>query len=152
MYRIKSRADSATSHSSGRKQEKTISIIYTPHGVNYKSVVEPYAHAHLLPRNALPLTALFHSVNVEQNPWFMGGVVAAGAPGGLPIAQQLRAQHWIGAHDEDKNNRGMATVWIKSKQYTIKDLQDMLMKGMDDLAIHTKVHLLDVDETLRITG
>jgi len=140
-----------TSRSLRQHTEKPISIIYTPHGVA-PAVLKPYVKHHLGPSDALPLTALFHSVNVETNPWFMGGVVARGAPGGLPIAHELAAKHWISAHDEAKDNRGWATTWIKSRRYSIEDVKRELREAQGVEEGETEVHLLALGQMLRIHG
>lgn len=121
---------SASSSSKGTK-EKTLSVLYSPHGVSYPTVA-PYAFTHLARESALPLTALFHSINVEENPWFMGGMVAAGYPGGEQIVKELGARYWISAHDEVKDNRGWSVTWIKSTALSINDAQ----KKLDDLLCH----------------
>ncbi|KAK4992840.1 hypothetical protein LTR66_006179 [Elasticomyces elasticus] len=120
-YSSASRASRQTVH---RTSEKTLSVIYTPHGVAYP-VVAPYA-AHLESQGALPLTALFHSMTREENPWYLGGVVAAGAPGGMELARKLETRYWISAHDEDKDNRGLATTKIKTVRYNVQETRRML--------------------------
>ncbi|KAF1352070.1 hypothetical protein BDV97DRAFT_275669, partial [Delphinella strobiligena] len=106
-------------------KEKTLSVLYSPHGVSYPTVA-PYARTHLARESALPLTALFHSINVEENPWFMGGMVAAGFPGGEQIVRELGARYWISAHDEVKDNRGWSVAWIKSTAFSRDDAQKKL--------------------------
>lgn len=147
------RNDSKTSSNtlSSQHKEKTLSIIYTPHGLSLHTL-DAYIDSHLLPMQALPLTCLFHSINVEQNPWFMGGLVANGAPGGLRIARELHVRHWISAHDEVKDNRGVATTWIKSRQYGPGEVKQMLREGVEGMSNDTAVHLLGVGENLRIDG
>ena len=148
LSRPPSRADSGIVHASSARSnyEKTLSVIYTPHGVQ-PQVLDSYIANYLRPLSALPVSALFHSINVEENPWFMGGLVAAGAPGGLKIAANVETKHWISAHDEVKDNKGIATVWIKSRQYEVDEVQSMLREaGAGD----TKVHKLGVGEVLRI--
>ncbi|KAK5126337.1 hypothetical protein LTR85_010573 [Meristemomyces frigidus] len=147
------RADSKLDRPETRAhKEKTLSVLYTPHGVSY-TTLSSYIDRHLRPTAAgAPLTALFHSINTEENPWFMGGIVANGAPGGTVIARQLRAKHWISAHDELKDNRGMATTWIKSKQYTVGEVEQMLKEGQIWKDADTQVHALGVGESMRIDG
>ncbi|KAK4549297.1 hypothetical protein LTR36_007756 [Oleoguttula mirabilis] len=135
-------------------KEKTLSVLYTPHGVS-STTLTPYIDRHLRPTSAgAPLTALFHCLNTEENPWFLGGIVANGAPGGTAIARQLRAQHWIGAHDEAKDLRGVATTWIKSRLYTVGDVEGMLREGrvVGRDAAGTEVHALRVGERMRVEG
>lgn len=130
--------------------ESTLSMLYTPHGITRRAI-ESYMSTHLRACNALPLTALFHAVNVEQNPWFMGGRVVSGLPGGIDLINLLGAKHWFSAHDEDKDNRGLATAMIKSKIYTVVQAQDELdvaTRLRTDLP-RTLVFDLDVGETFR---
>ena len=109
-------------------QEKTLSIIYSPHGVNY-SLIRTYASSHLVSYAALPLTALIHSFDRVQNPWWMGGNVSAGLPGGVEISRNLMAKYWIKAHDEDKENSGLAVKKVMTRKYTIGEVKEMLSEG-----------------------
>lgn len=125
--------------SSQSQSKKTLSVLYSPHGVSYTAIA-PYT-AYLAKESALPLTALFHSINIETNPWFMGGVVAAGYPGGEEIVRQLGAQYWISAHDEVKDNQGLSVAWIKSTSYTVENAQQKLdetLRGMQRDARRSK--------------
>jgi hypothetical protein len=135
-------------------REKTISVLYSPHGVPY-TAVEPYASTHLVEESALPLTALFHSINTEENPWFMGGVVAAGYPGGSELVQKLGSKYWISAHDEVKDNRGWSVAWIKSTRYSAEEAQQRLDQEMKDSKkqatnCRTRIVSLEAGERLRI--
>jgi hypothetical protein len=143
----RSRADSGIAPPTRpTNKEKVLSIIYSPHGVS-PSTIAPYLLTYLRPMHALPVTALFHSMNTEQNPWFMGGTVAGGAPLGVQLAKAIGAQHWIGAHDESKDNRGLATIWIKSRQYGVDEVKRMLLEaGMG----RTRALRLAVGETVRV--
>ena len=143
----RSRADSGIAQAPVN-HEQVLSVIYTPHGVS-PSTISRYLLAHLIPLQALPLTALFHSMNVEQNPWFMGGKVAAGVPGGVELAKLTTARNWVGAHDEVKLNKGAATVFIKSRQYDIEEVKTVLVEaGVSG----TRALRLGVGETVRVTG
>ena len=106
------------------KMDQPISVLYTPHGMSY-ATLSPYIR-YLEKLGALPLTALFHSINVEQNPWFLGGLVARGFPGGMEIIRKIGAKYWISAHDEAKDNQGWSTAMIKSTAYSIDDVQEIL--------------------------
>ncbi|KAF2481951.1 hypothetical protein BDY17DRAFT_340065 [Neohortaea acidophila] len=97
-------------------QEQVLSIIYTPHGVS-PSTLRPYISNHLAPLDALPVSLLFHGLTTAENPWYMGGRVANGAPGGVQIAEQFGVRHWIRAHDEEKINKGVATLLTKMRPY-----------------------------------
>jgi hypothetical protein len=140
--------------------EKTISVLYSPHGVSY-TAVESYASSFLAKESALPLTALFHSINTEENPWLMGGIVAAGYPGGADIVRNMGARFWISAHDEVKDNRGWSVTWIKSTVYSAEEAQQKLNEEKKSIASHqqgkpgkgndrTQIVRLDVGERLRI--
>jgi hypothetical protein len=140
--------------------EKTISVLYSPHGVCY-AAVNSYAVSFLAKESALPLTALFHSINTEENPWFMGGIVAAGYPGGAEIVRNLGARFWISAHDEVKDNQGWSVTWIKSTVYSAEDAQQKLDEEKKSTAWsqqgktgrlndRTQIVRLDVGERLRI--
>lgn len=94
----------------------TLSVLYTPHGIP-ASTLTPYIESHLSPLHALPLLLLLHSTTLEQNPWFLGGTVANGAPGGVEIARVTAARNWISAHDEVKDNRGLATVMLRTRRF-----------------------------------
>lgn len=129
-----------------RPKEKVISIIYTPHGVTARTL-ESYIENHLLDLDALPVSALLHSLTVETNPWFMGGVVAAGAPGGVEVAKRVQAKYWVGAHDEVKDNKGMATAFLKTQPYDAEETEELLEEAG---VVGTKVYQLDAGEVLRI--
>lgn len=107
--------------------ERAVSVIYSPHGVNY-SLIEKYASKHLMDIAALPLTLLLHSFDRVNNPWWMGGNIAAGLPGGVEIAQKLMARCWISAHDEDKDNSGVSVMSTKTRKYKIEEVREMLRR------------------------
>ena len=125
--------------------EPTISVLYTPHGMAY-SGLESYIKTHLSVLDALPLTALFHSFNVERNPWLMGGVVVRGFPAGLDLTQKVGARHWISAHDEVKDNKGWATVWIKSRPYSMDEAQKLVNEQVDK---RTNLVILDSGQEMK---
>ncbi|KAK5131387.1 hypothetical protein LTR08_000990 [Meristemomyces frigidus] len=90
------------------KTEKVLSTLYTPHGLS-PSTLHPYLTTHLTPTTApAPLTLLLHGLHTASNPRLLGGRVARGAPGGVPIAKMLRARYWVGAHDGGKVEGGVA--------------------------------------------
>jgi hypothetical protein len=101
---------------------KTISIIYSPHGVSY-SLLRPYASSHLVQCAALPLTALLHSFDRVQNPWWMGGNINSGLPGGIEIAKGLMARCWISAHDEEKDNTGLSVMRVVTRKHHIDEVR-----------------------------
>jgi len=112
-------------------KEKTLSVIYCPHGVNY-NLVKPWASSHLLAESALPLTALLHSFDRLSNPWYLGGNVSAGSPGGLEIARNLFAKAWISAHDEDKISTGLAVMNLKTVKFERDEIRGMLQSSGRD--------------------
>ncbi|KAF2752251.1 hypothetical protein M011DRAFT_463719 [Sporormia fimetaria CBS 119925] len=133
-------------------RSKTLSVIYSPHGVPY-SALHPYASTHLVRESALPLTALLHSFDTVSNPWYLGGNVSAGSPGGTQIARSLYARAWIGAHDADKLNRGVGVRKVRIEQFDAKDVRKMVVGEMERASrLHTKVVDLGVGEVYRIEG
>ena len=118
-----------------------MSIIYSPHGVSFEDVIRPYASSHLVTEAALPLTALLHSFDRVENPWYLGGNVSAGSPGGLQIARSLYAQTWIGAHDADKDNRGLSVKQIRIGKYSVGEIKKMLA---DDWGLKGKPYQIEV--------
>ena len=116
--------------------EKTLSLIYSPHGVSY-NLIRPYASSHLVSSAALPLTTLLHSFDRVQNPWWLGGNVNAGLPGGVEIAHSLMAKCWISAHDEDKENSGLAVKKVTTRKYNAEEVRDMVTKtkGTSDVVV-----------------
>ena len=105
--------------------EKAVSVVYSPHGVDY-SLIRPYASSHLVATAALPLTLLLHSFDRVQNPWWLGGNIEAGVPGGVEIAKNLMAKCWISAHDEEKDNSGLSVKTIKTRKYNKEEVREML--------------------------
>ena len=117
---------SAGNDSQQPNHESVLSVLYTPHGVD-PSLLRPYVTSHLshLP-GAIPLTALFHSLNVESNPKMLGGVISNGAPGGIQLIKEVDARYWIAAHDEEKKNEGLATKLMSSKVYGVEETIKLL--------------------------
>lgn len=79
---------------------------------------------------ALPLTLLLHSFDRVENPWYLGGNVAAGLPGGIEIAQNLMARCWISAHDEDKDNKGLSVMSVKTRKYSKEEVRGLLRQEL----------------------
>jgi hypothetical protein len=93
-------------------------------------LLKSYLTNHLSTLGALPVLALFHSMTAESNPWFMGGKVALGAPGGVQLAKAVGGvRYWISAHDEEKQNLGLATKWCKSRAYGLEEVSGMLAEA-----------------------
>lgn len=106
-------------------KDRTLSVIFSPHGVNYKTL-EPYITSHLVSEAALPLTALLHCFDRVENPWYMGGNVCAGLPGGQEIAQNLCAKAWISTHDAVKETTGVATIKTVIQQYPKEEVESVV--------------------------
>lgn len=133
-------------------REKTLSVIYSPHGVSFDTI-RPYATSHLVSESALPLTALMHSFDCVDNPWWLGGNISAGSPGGLEIARSLYARAWISAHDADKDNRGWAVKQTRIGQFAVDEVRRMFAsspKGKQQSATRTDVISLAAGEEHRI--
>lgn len=145
----------STSHSDASRRanyEKVLSVLYTPHGTSQSSL-EPYIVQHLEPLRALPFTALFHSMNTETNPWYMGGRVCDGAPGAVGVVKAFGAKYWIGAHDEAKEVSGLGTKLVQSRQCGTEEAMEMLRnfnsgRGM----VETEVVVLGTGGRRRFEG
>ncbi|KAK5945959.1 hypothetical protein PMZ80_000098 [Knufia obscura] len=93
-----------------------ISCLYSPHGIPL-SDLKPYIQHHLVPLpGALPLTCLFHSFDYASNPWWFGGNIMMGVDGGMEIARALMARCWVSAHDEVKDDRGVAVRFLRCER------------------------------------
>lgn len=112
---------------------KTISLIYSPHGIAYQ-FLRPYASSHLVSCAALPLTALLHSFDRVQNPWWMGGNINSGLPGGIQIAQNLMAKCWISAHDEEKDNTGLSVMKVVTRKHHVDEVRSTV-GGCTEVAV-----------------
>ncbi|PSN62566.1 hypothetical protein BS50DRAFT_122369 [Corynespora cassiicola Philippines] len=133
-------------------REKTLSVIYSPHGVPF-DIIRPYASSHLVSESALPLSALIHSFDRVENPWYLGGNISAGSPGGLQIARSLYAQAWISAHDADKNNRGLSVRQTRIGKYAMDEIKQMLLENGTDrrkILNHTELVALTSGKEHRI--
>ena len=130
-------------------------MIYTPHGVS-PATLKPYLKHHLSTlKGALPTTALIHSLNVEANPWWMGGLISGGAVGGMKLLEDLDPRYWIGAHDEIKDSSGIAVAWISKTKYTAEETTKLLRKkeGLGTgRGIGTQVIALDCGEQRRLVA
>jgi len=105
-----------------------LSVIYSPHGITYPHLI-PYVTSHLVSKAALPLTLLMHAFDRIQNPWYLGGNISAGMPGGLGIAQNLLAKCWVSAHDEDKESSGLSIKKIVTSKYTVEEVRALAEEG-----------------------
>ncbi|KAF2121874.1 hypothetical protein BDV96DRAFT_482602 [Lophiotrema nucula] len=134
-------------------REKTMSVIYSPHGIPYE-LIRPYASSYLVHEAALPLGALIHSFDRVENPWYLGGNISAGSDGGVQIARSLLAQAWISAHDADKNNRGLSVKQTRINKSPLDDIDKRLHEGLRlgkiNAASQTKIISLASGEEYRI--
>lgn len=129
-------------------REKTLSVIYSPHGVSY-DIIRPYAASHLIREAALPLSVLIHSFDRVENPWYLGGNISAGLPGGMVIAKNLCARSWISAHDAQKNNRGLSVRQTKVGKYADHEIKRLFSKHDGErikTAVSTNLVVLEAGE------
>ncbi|KXL46207.1 MAG: hypothetical protein FE78DRAFT_146642 [Acidomyces sp. 'richmondensis'] len=99
-----------------------LSILYAPHGIGLPSL-QTYLDNHLWPTGTSRLTLLLHSLHRATNPRLLGGVCAAGAPGGIPLARALRAKYWVPAHDGGKDMSGLAVRWLRRRQWDLEEVE-----------------------------
>lgn len=132
-------------------------MIYSPHGPSY-DVIYDYASSHLTNSSAFPLTALLHSLDTVTSPWYFGGTVVHGSPGGAKIARSLNARAWIGAHDADKVNTGITVAQSRYEKYSAEKTKRMLKDGDEEgpmgkgNAVETEVVRLGPGEVYEIRG
>ena len=122
---------------------RPVSVLYSPHGVPFKDLI-PYAQHHLVRLGALPLTLLLHSFHRYDNPIYLGGNVLAGSPGGLEIAQGLMARCWLSAHDEVKDDRGIAVQKLKITRTSQEAITKILWAEKDVQSPRSKAWLCNV--------
>ncbi|KAI4124682.1 MAG: hypothetical protein LQ338_004682 [Usnochroma carphineum] len=138
---------SSTTSTPFTRPAKTLSLLYSPHGLSYSPHLIPYATNHLVSHAALPLTALIHGFDRVENPWYMGGNVNAGVFNGLEIAKNLMARHWIGAHDEVKENSGLAVMKVKMKKFAVEEVRECVRRELGGGG-GCDVRVLDVGEEM----
>ena len=136
-----------TSHSLCR--QKTMSVIYSPHGVTY-SHIHPYATSHLVSNAALPLTLLLHPFDHIQNPWYLGGNISAGAPGGLDILQKLMGKCWISAHDEEKDKGGFSVMKIVTRKHTADEVRALAARDRRSNKVPLNIRTLDSGDEITL--
>ena len=130
---------------------KTLSVLFSPHGVSYNSI-HPYVTSHLIQQAALPLTCLLHSFDRIQNPWYLGGNISTGLPGGIEIADKLLARVWVGAHDEDKDNTGLSVKKIVTRKYSAQEVQALVDKERKGTKVGVEVKALESGEETWLTA
>lgn len=123
---------------------KPLSVIYTPHGI-LPSLLHSYVTSHLVATACLPLTCLLHSFDRVQNPWWLGGNISAGVPGGVEIAKKLMAKCWVGAHDEVKDNSGVSVMRVRTRRFEIAEVEEVV-------GGETKVEKLGVGAEVILNG
>ena len=146
-HQSRSSKSSTSSSSTLGPHDRAISVIYSPHGVDY-SVIKPFAASHLVAESALPLTAFLHGFDRIDNPWYLGGNISTGVSGGLPIARNLQTRYWISAHDEDKEVGGVTASSIRKVKYTREEVATLLQTSKGKSG--TDVVVLDVGENMVI--
>jgi hypothetical protein len=128
---------------------KTLSVIYSPHGTPYSTLL-PYITSHLIIKAALPLTLLMHSFDRVQNPWYLGGNISAGMPGGVEIAQNLLAKCWISAHDEEKEQSGLSLIRTTIRKYTVDEVKAFIEKDKKLAKMKMDIRALDCGEEIHL--
>lgn len=108
--------------------------------------------SHLIQQAALPLTCLLHSFDRIQNPWYLGGNISTGLPGGIEIADKLLARVWVGAHDEDKDNTGLSVMKIVTRKYSAQEVQALVDKERKGTKVGVEVKALDSGEEMWLTA
>lgn len=108
---------------------RPVSVLFAPHGLPFSPDLLPYTQHHLVKLGALPLTLLLHSFGSAQNPWYLGGNIMTGSIGGAEIARGLMARCWLSAHDEDKDDRGIAVIKLKTTSVTPEQVRIQLWEG-----------------------
>lgn len=135
-----------------RRRPKAVSILYTPHGIPL-SDLKPYTKTHLISvPGALPLTLLLHSFDSVRNPWWFGGNIISGATGGVEIAKALMARTWISAHDEKKDDRGLAVKLLKTRTWPVELIRQQMTENEDKHGWNCDVRTLDVGAQVKLTG
>lgn len=102
---------------------RTLSLLFSPHGMPFAGPLSSYATTHLVHEAALPLTALLHCFDSVSNPWWLGGNVLLGAPAGREIALRLGARVWVSCHDGAKEVKGLATGWLRTRRWEQEEVQ-----------------------------
>lgn len=66
------------------------------------------------------------------------------------MAQNLMARYWIKAHDEDKENSGLAVMKVMTRKYTIQEVQELLQERGKGGRCGTTVVALSVGQEMTI--
>ena len=123
---------------------RPVSVLFAPHGLPFSPDLLPYTQNHLVKLGALPLTLLLHSFDHAQNPWYLGGNIMAGCDGGVQIARGLMARHWVSAHDEAKDDRGLAVAKLVTTRTTPEEVRRKLREGPEGELLQKRGWTCDV--------
>jgi hypothetical protein len=123
---------------------RPVSVLYTPHGVPFSPDLLPYTQHHLVKLGALPLTLLLHSFLRTQNPWYLGGNIMMGGGCGVEIARGLMARCWLSAHDELKDDRGLAVTKLVTTMMTAEEVRRKLWEGPEGELLRKRGRTCDV--------
>ncbi|KAJ4397111.1 hypothetical protein N0V93_001335 [Gnomoniopsis smithogilvyi] len=115
--------------------QRTLSLLFSPHGMPFAGPLSLYATTHLVKEAALPLTALLHCFDSVSNPWWLGGNVLLGAPAGREIALRLGARVWVSCHDGAKDVKGLATAWLKTRRWDREDVQKDICEDDEEISV-----------------
>ncbi|KIW02760.1 hypothetical protein, variant [Verruconis gallopava] len=130
--------------------EPTLSVLYSPYGVSF-DVVQPWILGHLVPESALPLVAMLHSTTVVDAPWYSGGNISTGYPGGFELARRLMPTTWIAANDRHNVLSATAKKVVR-KDFDVTDAQMQLWNELAAKNVERKPKILRLNpgETLRV--
>ena len=123
---------------------RPVSVLFAPHGLPFKPDLLPYCENHLVKLGALPLTLLLHSFDHAQNPWYLGGNIMMGCSGGVEIARGLMARCWLSAHDEPKDDRGLAVAKLVTTKMTPEEVRRKLWEGPEGELLRKRGWTCDV--------
>ena len=103
-----------TSSLSHVSAQRTLSVVFSPHGIAFEGNLASYATSHLVREAALPLTALLYGSDSVGSPWWLRGNVLLGEPAGREVAVRLGAVCLIPCHDRYKSTRSSARSWLRA--------------------------------------
>jgi hypothetical protein len=93
---------------------------------------------------------MIHSTTAVEGPWYLGGNIATGCPGGLDVARQLLPTVWIAAHDKFVNPG--KNIW--TTEYDIMDVQTQFWEELLEQREKRKPQILRLEagDTVRVDG
>lgn len=89
-------------------------VIYTPHGIPYKSL-EPIAKADP-PLHTLAFLHGLHDVSISA-----AQQLNLGAKNGVLAQRVLRAKYWVSTHDEVKKGGGLIAWFLRRRIWTLEE-------------------------------